>query len=67
MSYKDIYKLQSISGAKAKCDFIKSHDEDTYFKSERNEKIIYYEKRLAHVFWETHGASNALCRSVLDF
>lgn len=32
MSYKDIYKLQSISGAKAKCDFIKSHDEDTYFK-----------------------------------
>lgn len=33
MSYKDIYKLQSISGAKAKCEFIKSHDEDTYFKS----------------------------------
>ena len=32
MSYKDIYKLQSIGGAKAKCDFIKSHDEDTYFK-----------------------------------
>ena len=32
MSYKDIYKLQSISGAKAKCDFIKSHDEDPYFK-----------------------------------
>lgn len=32
MSYKDIYKLQSISGAKAKCDFIKSHAEDTYFK-----------------------------------
>lgn len=32
MSYKDIYKLQSISGAKAKCDFIKSHDEDIYFK-----------------------------------
>lgn len=32
MSYKDIYKLQSISGAKAKCEFIKSHDEDTYFK-----------------------------------
>ena len=32
MSYKDIYKLQSIIGAKAKCDFIKSHDEDTYFK-----------------------------------
>ena len=32
MSYKDIYKLQSISGAKAKCDFIKSHDKDTYFK-----------------------------------
>lgn len=32
MSYKDIYKLQSISGAKAKCDFIKSHNEDPYFK-----------------------------------
>lgn len=32
MSYKDIYKLQSISGAKAKCDFIKNHDEDPYFK-----------------------------------
>lgn len=32
MSYKDIYKLQSINGAKAKCDFIKNHEEDLYFK-----------------------------------
>ena len=33
MGYKDIYKLQSIGGAKAKCDFIKSREADQYFKN----------------------------------
>lgn len=32
MGYKDIYKLQSIAGANAKCEFIKAHRDDTYFK-----------------------------------
>ena len=32
MGYKDIYKLQSITGANAKCEFIKAHRDDTYFK-----------------------------------
>lgn len=32
MGYKDIYKLQSIAGANAKCEFIKTHRDDTYFK-----------------------------------
>lgn len=32
MWYKDIYKLQSITGANAKCEFIKAHRDDTYFK-----------------------------------
>lgn len=32
MGYKDIYKLQEIGGAKAKCDFIKEHADDGYFK-----------------------------------
>lgn len=32
MGYKDIYKLQSITGANAKCEFIKAHHDDTYFK-----------------------------------
>lgn len=32
MSYKDIYKLQSITGANAKCEFIKGHRDDIYFK-----------------------------------
>lgn len=32
MGYKDIYKLQSITGANAKCEFIKAHRNDTYFK-----------------------------------
>lgn len=32
MGYKDIYKLQSIAGANAKCEFIKVHRDDTYFK-----------------------------------
>lgn len=32
MGYKDIYKLQSIAGANAKCKFIKAHRDDTYFK-----------------------------------
>lgn len=32
MSYKDIYKLQSITGANAKCEFIKAHRDDIYFK-----------------------------------
>lgn len=32
MGYKDIYKLQSITGANAKCEFIKVHRDDTYFK-----------------------------------
>ena len=31
MGYKDIYKLQSIAGANAKCEFIKAHRDDTYF------------------------------------
>lgn len=32
MGYKDIYKLQSITGANAKCEFIKAHQDDIYFK-----------------------------------
>lgn len=32
MGYKDIYKLQSIAGANAKCEFIKAHRDDIYFK-----------------------------------
>lgn len=32
MGYKDIYKLQSIAGANAKCEFIKAYRDDTYFK-----------------------------------
>ena len=32
MGYKDIYKLQSITGANAKCEFIKAHRDDIYFK-----------------------------------
>lgn len=32
MGYKNIYKLQSIAGANAKCEFIKAHRDDTYFK-----------------------------------
>ena len=32
MGYKDIYKLQEIGGAKAKCDFIREHEDDWYFK-----------------------------------
>lgn len=32
MGYKDIYKLQSITGANAKCKFIKAHRDDIYFK-----------------------------------
>lgn len=32
MGYKDIYKLQFIAGANAKCEFIKAHRDDTYFK-----------------------------------
>lgn len=32
MGYKDIYKLQSIAGANAKCEFMKAHRDDTYFK-----------------------------------
>jgi len=32
MGYKDIYKLQSIAGANAKCELIKAHRDDTYFK-----------------------------------
>lgn len=32
MGYKDIYKLQSIAGANAKCEFIKARRDDTYFK-----------------------------------
>lgn len=32
MGYKDIYKLQSIAGANAKCEFIKAHRNDIYFK-----------------------------------
>lgn len=32
MGYKDIYKLQSIVGANAKCEFIKAHRDDIYFK-----------------------------------
>lgn len=32
MGYKDICKLQSIAGANAKCEFIKAHRDDTYFK-----------------------------------
>lgn len=32
MGYKDIYKLQSITGANAKCEFIKVHRDDIYFK-----------------------------------
>lgn len=33
MGYKDIYKLQSIRGAKTKCDFIKSRETDQYFRN----------------------------------
>lgn len=32
MGYKDIYKLQSITGANAKCEFIKAYRDDIYFK-----------------------------------
>lgn len=32
MGYKDIYKLQSITGANAKCKFIKAHRDDIYFR-----------------------------------
>lgn len=32
MGYKDIYKLQFIAGANAKCEFIKAHRDDAYFK-----------------------------------
>lgn len=37
MGYKDIYKLQSITGANAKCEFIKAHRDDIYFK-----RFVYF-------------------------
>ena len=37
MGFQNIYELQELKGAKAKCDYIKAHASDRFF-----EKFLYY-------------------------
>ena len=37
MGYRDIYELASLKGARQKCDYIKAHSSDEWFK-----KFLYY-------------------------